>query len=458
MSSSSPFLAVTGPQVRVVSPQTAIAQINATVQQLTQPGVSLQTETALEQQLVKQISAANPGANWGEIAVIALDLRDAAGSTAQINTDLQALYRLVQPTTSVSGLTATVGTIANLLRSTTTASTAATVATGSINTMVATTALAGATTLDVLSSSGLAAGNSVQIQLDTGQYFYDSIASITNNTLTLASALPAQSSNGNPVVGLPNGTTYFTTLNGAVAAGASSVVLASTAGMSIGDSIQFMLDSGTLFTTTITGITASSNTVMLAGTMLGAASSGNAVSVLTNPFTTANQTAASSSSSGGVTVTYFATLTATALSGATTLTLDTVGGMAAGDNVMVTLDSGTSFAATISSVSSSTSSVNLVQALPSQASTGNSFQDAVQLFATSTAFQPSTQMQSMLALQLNKMLSEANPGINLKTLQKDIAAFSGSVLTNVQFQQALTALNTLWTTGLQSSAKLSVLA
>src|SRR5262249_11820494 len=104
MSSLSPFVTVTGPQVKLTSPQTAIAQINATVQQLTQSGVSLQTEGTLEQQLVKQISAANPGANWGEIAVIALDLRDAAGSTAQINTDLQALYRLVQPTTSVSGL------------------------------------------------------------------------------------------------------------------------------------------------------------------------------------------------------------------------------------------------------------------------------------------------------------------------------------------------------------------
>jgi hypothetical protein len=228
--------------------------------------------------------------------------------------------------------------------------------------------------------------------------------------------------------------------------------------MSIGDSIQFQLDNGQLFTTTITGITAASNTIMLAGSMPSLASSGNNVGVLTNPFTTANQTAATASSSGGVTITYFATLTATALSGATTLALDTVAGMAAGDNVTITLDSGSTFTTTIGTVSSGTSSVNIVASLPSQASAGNSFQDAVQLFATSGAFQPSTQLQSVLALQLNKMLSDANPGIDLKTLRKDIAAFSGSVLSSLQFQQALTALNTLWTTGLQSTATLSVLA
>ncbi|MBI3513981.1 MAG: hypothetical protein HY060_07965 [Proteobacteria bacterium] len=456
---TSSFLTVGGPQVHLVSAATAISQINTTVQQLTAGNLSLAQEGLLEQQLAKQIAAANPSANLGQVAVIALDLRDSGGAAVQISTDLQALYRMVQPTTGFSGLTSTVGTIANLLKATSTTSTASTTATSSsVNTILSATALAGASTVSVTSTTGLSVGNSVQIQLDTGEYFYSAINGIANNTLTLATTLPSQATNGNKLTGLPNATTYFTTLNATALTGDSTVTLTSAGGMSIGDSLQILLDSGSLFTTTITGVTIATNTVTLAGVMPSQATSGNNAAALANPFTSVNQTGALNLGAGGVIISYFALLTADALIGATTIALDTVGGMAAGDSVSITLDTGSTFTTTISSVSSAASTVNIVQPLSSQASTGKSFVDNVQLLASSAAFTPSTQMLQALALQLSTMLSAANPMIDLKTLQKDIAALSDSSLTTLQFQTALATLNTLWQTGLKHTTTISVLA
>src|SRR5258707_9407067 len=134
---ASSFLTVGGQQVHLVSAATATSQINATVQQLTTSNLTIAQEGVLEQQLAKQIAAASPSANRGEIAVIALDLRGSGGSAVQISTDLQALYRMVQPTTGSAGLTSTVSTMANLLKATGAPSTSTSATSSQVTTVLA---------------------------------------------------------------------------------------------------------------------------------------------------------------------------------------------------------------------------------------------------------------------------------------------------------------------------------
>ncbi len=456
---SSAFLS-TGPQVHLTSPQTAVGNVATTVRQLTVAGgVSLQTEGTLEQQLVKEISAANPGANQGTIAVIAQDLNGAT-SAQQIQTDLDVLNRMIVPTTSVSGLQTTVTNVASLLRlqATTAASSSSTSSTtaASVNTILGATALQGATTISVTSATGLTAGDSLQITLDTGELFYTSISSINGTTLTLPSGLPHQASNGNSVVDTPGVATYTTTLANAAAAGTSSITLTTAAGISIGDSIQLQLDSGFLYTSTVTGVSTTTNIVTIAGTVPSTASVGNNVGDRTNPATAVNQLASTSSNSS--TVTYISTLTANALAGATSLSVDTVAGLTAGDNVTISLDNGGTFQTQISSVDSTTNTVAIAVPLTSQASTGQTLSDNVNLFPATSVYSPSATIAAILGLQLRTLIAEANPTVDLTNVQKDVLALSDSTLSTAKFQQTLDALNTLWTNGLKSSALISILA
>ena len=459
---SSVFLTVTGPQVHVVSPRTAIANIQATVAQLdVAGGVSLSQEGQLEQQLVKQITAANPSANQAAIAVVASDLNGAASST-QITNDLNALIRMVQPTTGVTNITNTIDAVAQLVRIQNTPSTAHATPPPPITGHTVSTALTGATTLTLGSISGMTAGDSIQVQLDTGQLFDTSISSINTatNVVTLAAGLPSQVSNGNPIIDLPGIATYLTTLATTPAnPGDGSLNLASTGGMSIGDTIQVLLDSGTLFTTQITGI--NGTVVTLAQAMPGQAGLiNNYIADQTNPFTTVNQTTALGSTASN-SVTYEAQLQASYGAGVSTVLLDTVSGMSAGDTVTIALDSGSTFTTTINSVSTAAKTITLAQALPSPAGAiGTLVTDTVQLFPTAGPYTPSTQMAALFDLQINDLIQNANPTVGLSQLTKDIAALSNPLLTNVTFQQALATLNKLWTSTLPATgnATISVLA
>jgi hypothetical protein len=458
---SSPFLSSSGPQVKLTSPTTAVSQIQGTVTQLTAGGLSLQAEGQLEQQLVKQITAANPAANQAEIANIAADLWGATSST-QIQTDLAALERMVVPVTSVQQLASTITTIANLLRGPSSSSSSSQTSTpAAVNSVVAATALAGATSLQVTSATGMTAGDSLLVQLDSGTQFYTAIASISSNTLTLTRPLPTnppttQVSNGNTVSATPGISTYLTTLSATALSGTNSITLTTAAGISIGDSIQITLDNGVLFTTNVTGVSTTNNVVNLAAPLSGQASAGNDIADRTNPFTPVNQL--TSVSATGTVINYLATLTATAAAGASSVTLDTVGGMSVGDTVQILLDNSSTFSTTINAINTTTKTVTLGLSLPSQASAGNAFTDPVTLVPASAAYVPSALISAIFALQLDNLITGANPGVDLAKLQKDVAALSKAGLTALQFQQALTTLNQLWRTGLNSATRLSLTA
>ena len=456
---SSIFLTTSGPQVNLVSPATAIQNIKNTAAQLdVTGGVSLQTEGTLEQQLVKEISAANPSANQGTIAVVADDL-DGASSSTQITNDLNALIRMVQPTVGATNLTNTIDSIANLLR-VQASSTSTTVATPPppVSGQIAATALTGATSLTLTSTSGMTAGDSFQVTLDTGETFYTSIASIANNVVTLSSALPSQASNGNMVSDLAGITTYQTMLQNAANAGDSTVTLMSAGGISTGDSIQLELDTGVLFTTQVTGV--NGNVVSLAEDVPGTASAGNNVADETNPYQTINQNTNLGSTSN--TVTYYATITSPANAGTSVITLNTVGGMSVGDTLQIQLDNGSTFTTQINNINTAALQVTLAQPLPSAANldVGGDQQvaDTVQLFPTATTYTPSEQMANIFNLQINDLITAANDTVSLSQLTEDIAALSAKSLTNTQFQQALTTLNNLWSTTLPNGATISVLA
>lgn len=455
---SSAFLTVTGPQVSLVSPQTAIANIRNTVAQLSVTGgVSLAQEGSLEQQLVKQITAANASANQGTIAVIANDLNGATTST-QITNDLNALIRMVQPTTGVTNLTNTINSIGGLLRVQNSGQTTTVTPPAPFNATVAATALTGATTLTLTTASGMTAGDSLEVTLDTGQTFETSIASINNNVITLEAGLPSQVSNGNTVIDLPGIATYQTTLAVNANAGDGTLTLTSAGGLSVGDSLQVLLDNGALFTTQITAI--NNNVVTIAQTMPGAAGAvHNYVADQTNPFTTVNQNTALGSTQN--TITYFTSLSSTAPANQNFVLLNSVAGMSAGDTIQIGLDSGSTFTTTINNVDPVALQVTLAQPLPSSAGTSNNnVSDTIQLFPTAATYTPSSQMTTIFDLQINDLIQAANPTVGLSQLTKDLAALSNPLLTNITFQQALATLNTLWTSTLPSGsgATLSVLA
>lgn len=458
---SSPFLSTSGPQVKLVSPLTVVPQIAATAAQIAAAGTSLTTEGTLEQQLVKQITSANASANQGEIATIAADLFGAT-TTTQIQTDIAALNRMVVPVTSVSQLTSTVTTIANLLRAPASSSTSTQNAPPPpFTATVAATALAGATTLTVTSATGMKAGDSLLVQLDSGTQFFTSIASINNNVLTLTAPIPSipattRVSNGNTITDTPGISTYESTMTAPAAAGANAITLATAAGISIGDSIQIQLDNGTLFTTTVTGVSTTTNVVNLSASLPSAATTSNKVADRTNPFNPVNQLA--SVGPTGTVINYIGTLTANSLGGASTVTLNTVGGMSIGDTVTIQLDSGSTFTTQINNINTTTNVVTLALPLPSPASIGKTLTDPVTLFPPTSPYVPSALISTIFALQLDNLIVGANSGINLLQLQKDVAALSKSGLTNLQFQAALTTLNQLWQTGLNSSTALSLTA
>ena len=456
---SSVFLTTSGPQVSLVAPATAVQNIKNTVAQLdVTGGVSLQTEGTLEQQLVKEISAANPSANQGTIAVVADDL-DGASSSTQITNDLNALIRMVQPTVGAANLTNTINSIANLLRvQASSSSTPDATPPPPVSGQIATTALTGATSLTLTSASGMTAGDSLQVTLDTGQVFYTSIASIANNVITLSSALPSQASNGNSVSDLAGILTNQTMLQNTANAGDSTVTLMTAAGISTGDSIQIELDTGVLFTTQVTGV--NGNIVSLAENVPGTATAGNNVADETNPYQTINQNTNLGSTSN--TVTYYATITPPANAGTSVITLNTVGGMSVGDTLQIQLDSGSTFTTQINNIDTTTLQVTLAQSLPSAANLdmGGSQQvaDTVQLFPTAAPYTPSEQMSNIFNLQINDLITAANDTVSLSQLTTDIAALSLKPLTNSQFQQALTTLNNLWSSTLPNGATISVLA
>jgi hypothetical protein len=460
---SSVFLTTTGPQVQVVSPQTAIANIQTTVAQLdVAGGVSLSREGQLEQQLVKQISAANPSANQAAIAVVANDLNGPTSST-QITNDLNALIRMVQPTTGVTNITNTINAIAQLVRIQNTASTAAATPPPPIATHTVATAGPGATTLTLSSVSGMTAGDSIEVELDTQQLFNTSIASINTatNTVTLETGLPSQASQNNSITDLPGIATYTSTIAGAppaVPAGSSTLTLTSTGGMSIGDIFQVLLDNQNLFTTQVTGI--NGNVVTFAQPLPFAAGGvNNYIADQTNPFTTVNQNAALGGNAAN-TITYIATTNSPVPPTTSAITLDTVGGMSVGDTLQIALDSGATFTTTINNIDPITLTVTLAQALPSSATLAGNVTDTVQLFPTAAPYSASAQMATLFDLQINDLIQSANSTVGLSQLTKDIAALSNPLLTNATFQQALATLNKLWTSTLPANgnATISVLA
>ena len=233
-------------------------------------------------------------------------------------------------------------------------------------------------------------------------------------------------------------------------AGTSTLSLNTVAGISVGDALQLQLDNGVLFNAQVTGVSTAGNTVTLASNVTSQATAGNSVTDRTNPFSAVNTTS-SSATGGSNVVTYFAALANNQIAGDTSLQLTTVGGMAVGDQVMIALDSGATFTTTINAINTATSTITTGLGLPSAASAGNTISDNVTTLPTSTTgFTPSALMVAIFTLQLDNLITGANPTINVTQLQKDVAALSKANLTALQFQAALTTLNTLWQTGASS--------
>ena len=130
-----------------------------------------------------------------------------------------------------------------------------------------------------------------------------------------------------------------TTLTATAVTGATTLTVASIANMANGDSISIYLDAGGLFNTTISG-TPSGSTVTLAAGLPSQASSG--AGVIDNTV------------------------------GNKTITVASIGAVAAGQTIQITLDSGVVFTTTIVSVSGPPDAltITLTAALPSQASAG----------------------------------------------------------------------------------------
>jgi hypothetical protein len=389
-----------------ITPASAAADINTVASELRTGGMTPQREAQLEQQLVGEISGANASANWGMIAVLTDDIADPTVSTSAVNVDVAALQRMVVPTTG-STLSTAISTLTDQLRAQDPLPAGETTLTA--------TALSGATAVTLPTTTGMFNGDAVQIKLDDGNTFDDTITTILNNTVNLTKPLPAQASLGNDFVDTDlqqrdaassdggSAKNIVTNLTGGAGAGATVISVKSATDMNDGDPVQIQLSDGSVFNTTIAPGTVST-TLSLAGatnaSTLSLASvaglgAGEAVQIHLDNGSTFNTTITDVSSSAG-TVTLANQLPSSAalgqsftattppITGDTTLTSDgvensqsvTVGntvGMANGDAVQITLDNGSTFNTIIASISGST--VNLAAPLPSAASTGASFID-----------------------------------------------------------------------------------
>jgi hypothetical protein len=317
--------------VSPISPAAAINDINNVAAQLRTGNISGQQEAALEQQLVKDISSANPSANWGMIATITDDLWQPS-STAAAAIDIQALDRMVSPTTR-STLSSAIGTIAQQLRGQSPFP-------DGITTLTA-NSLPNSTAVSLPSTVGMFNGDKITIKLDNGQAFNTTITTILGNTVNLAKRLPSQASSGtfftnksqqqrdNTGTNTANAAsqTITTSLSTSAALGASTISVASGSGMNTGDPIQVDLLDGSTLDTTITAIVGST------------------------------------------------TLTADGLTGAIALQVGnaTVGaagqpGFHNGDSIAIKLDNGIIFNTIVASIAGNT--INIAAPLPSQATTG----------------------------------------------------------------------------------------
>ena len=112
---------------------------------------------------------------------------------------------------------------------------------GYLATTLTATAIAGATTIDVVSAAGMASGHSISVFLDSGTVFTTTISGApSGNVVTLTGALPSQATLGAGVRDTSVGT--------------SSVTLASIGKPAVGQTINITLDSGAVFSTTISGV------------------------------------------------------------------------------------------------------------------------------------------------------------------------------------------------------------
>ena len=505
-----------------ISPTGAVSDISAIATQLRTGAVTPQRESQLEQQLVDDISGANPSANWGMIAVIANDIADPTVSTSAVNVDVSALDNMVVPTTS-STLSTAITTLTDQIRAQEPLPVGETTLTA--------TASSGAKAVTVPNTTGMFNGDSVKITLDSGATFNDTITTIINNTVNLAKSLPGQASSGNefvntsqeqrnaasssssqansivttlsagatigansvkvtsatgmnqgdPVqIGLADGSTFdttigsitgSTTLTAVSLANSMSVTVGSTAGMNNGDAVQIKLDSGATFNTIIASIVG--NTVNLAAPLPSQASTGATFTDPTDVTVMLNGTLPADAATGGTftdtvnvpastnTISFSSLLANNGVQGSSTLTLNSVAGMAVGDTVQVALDNGSLFNTTLTGVNSLANTVTLATPLPSNASTANmaTLTDNISTAPVSTAYtaavKVSPQVLAMLQLQLNVLISAANSQASATTLQTIEANLINSTLTTAQFQQDLTTLIDTATQGLTPGSGLT---
>jgi hypothetical protein len=388
-----------------ITPSSAVGDIATVANELRVQGVAPAREAQLEQQLVQDISGANPSANWGMIATITNDLADPTLSTSAVNVDVAALDRMVVPS-SGSTLSQAIGDIAGQLRGQEPLPEGTTTLTA--------TALANASAVTVPSTTGMFNGDKVQIQLDDGVTFSTTITTILNNTINLAKPLPSQASSTNELTnvtmqqrdaassGSGAAKNIVTALTAFATAGSSTVQVKSAAGMFTGDPVQLQLSDGSVLQTTIASTTASTalvanavanDTAVTVASTAGLAA-GDAIQITLDNATVFNTTIASIAgggvvnlaaplpSSASISNNFSATisgisgstsLTSDGLEGASSVTVGSAVGMANGDAVQIQLDNGQTFNTIIASIAGNT--VNLAAPLPSKATTGASFTD-----------------------------------------------------------------------------------
>lgn len=507
-----------------VSPAGALNQISLVVSQLRLPGVSPQTEATLEQQLVKAISSTNPSANWSTIAWIANDIADPFVSTAAANIDVAALDRMVVPTAGSTGLTSAIDTIAGQLRNQSplpagvTTLSADGLANSKTVTLSSTNGMFNGDTVAIQLNDGsifhtkitTISGNTANLadrlpsQASTGTSFTDTaqqlrVASSTSSKSSpqsIATSLTATAATSSTTLKIASATgmytgdavtiplsdgstleTTITSISGSASlaatalASATAVTLTSAAGMNSGDAVKIQLDNGTVFNTTIASV--AGNVVNIAAPLPSQASTGSSFTDPSNVQVTIATPLPVSAALGGSftdtsnikqsanTINFSTPLTADALTGATNLTVTSVGGMAIGDTVQIQLTNGSVFNTEISNISGTI--VTIAGGLPSQALTGSTITDTVSTFQpTGGAFIPAVhiapQMQDVLQLQLNILINNANPSADTNKLQTLEASLAGSTLTSAEFQQDLALLVQEAVKGLKSGTSLSILA
>jgi hypothetical protein len=285
---------------------------------------------------------------------------------------------------------------------------------------------------------------------------------------------------GDPVeIGLADGSTFdttigsitgSTTLTAVSPANSMSVTVGNTAGMNNGDAVQIKLDSGATFNPIIASVVG--NTVNLAAPLPSQASTGATFTDPTDVTVMLNGTLPADAGTGASftdtinvaasnnTISFSTPLAVTANGGSSTLTLNSVAGMAVGDTVQVALDNGSLFNTTLTNVNSLANTVTLATPLPSTATmTTATLTDNISTAPVSTAYtaavKVSPQVLAMLQLQLNVLISAANSQASATTLQTIEANLINSTLTTAQFQQDLTTLIDTATQGLTPGSGLT---